>query len=209
MRPRQVMGLHPVRVIRGSSKRGDARSPDSLQRSSNHGKRNRRHPVDGRRRGHQSHPGDRADPDAVLQAGQEQRARLRHRLAAGDRGGGRHRPGGLRRRRRLLRRGAGVGAVLSGANPKNLLLIVGASVTIAQAGLSGGQTAIAFTVFAVLASLTVLVPVLAYLLLGERATRVLDQLKTWLSHNNAAVMAVLLLVFGAVLLGKGIGGLTG
>ena len=106
-------------------------------------------------------------------------------------------------------RAAGVGALLSGANPKNLLLIVGASVTIAQAGLSGGQTAIAFTVFAVLASLTVLVPVLGYLLLGERAARVLDQLKTWLSHNNAAVMAVLLLVFGAVLLGKGIGGLTG
>jgi Sap, sulfolipid-1-addressing protein len=105
-------------------------------------------------------------------------------------------------------RAAGVGAVLSGANPKNLLLIVGASVTIAEAGLSGGQTAIAFAVFAVLASLTVLVPVLAYLLLGERAARVLDQLKTWLSHNNAAVMAVLLLVFGAVLLGKGIGGLT-
>ncbi len=102
----------------------------------------------------------------------------------------------------------GVAVVLAGVNPKNLLLIVGASVTIAQAGLSGGETAVAFAVFTLIASATVLVPVAAYLLLGDRATRVLDELKAWLSQNNATVMAVLLLVFGFVLLGKGIGGLT-
>jgi hypothetical protein len=35
----------------------------------------------------------------------------------------------------------------------------------------------------------------------------LDSLKRWLQDNNATVMAVLILVIGAVLLGKGISGL--
>ena len=45
-------------------------------------------------------------------------------------------------------------------------------------------------------------PVIDYLALGDRAARVLEELKAWLSQNNAAVMAVLLLVFGVVLLGR-------
>jgi threonine/homoserine/homoserine lactone efflux protein len=102
----------------------------------------------------------------------------------------------------------GVAVLLSALNPKNLLLIVGASVAIAQAGLSAGETTVAFAVFTLIASATVIIPVVAYLTLEERAERVLDSLKTWLSQNNATVMAVLLLVFGFVLLGKGIGGLT-
>ena len=35
----------------------------------------------------------------------------------------------------------------------------------------------------------------------------LDGWKTWLQANNSAVMIVLFVVFGVVLLGKGIGGL--
>ena len=35
----------------------------------------------------------------------------------------------------------------------------------------------------------------------------LDSLKGWLEHNNATVMAMLILVIGAVLVGKGVGGL--
>jgi drug/metabolite transporter (DMT)-like permease len=48
---------------------------------------------------------------------------------------------------------------------------------------------------------------LAYLVLGERAQPALDRAKSWLSVNNTAVMAVLFLVFGFTLLGKGLGGL--
>ena len=33
----------------------------------------------------------------------------------------------------------------------------------------------------------------------------LESLRVWLVHNNAIVMAVLLLVIGVVLIGKGIG----
>ena len=51
------------------------------------------------------------------------------------------------------------GAALSGANPKNLALTVAAAASIAQAGLSGSESAIAVAVFVVIGSLTVAGPV--------------------------------------------------
>lgn len=104
-------------------------------------------------------------------------------------------------------RALGLAVLLSAVNPKNLALAVAAATTIAQAALSGGQTATALAVFVVLASASIAVPVVFYLVGGSRAKTVLDGWKTWLSANNATVMTVLLSVFGTVLLGKGIGGL--
>jgi threonine/homoserine/homoserine lactone efflux protein len=102
----------------------------------------------------------------------------------------------------------GLGFLLSAVNPKNLLLIVGAAVTIAQSSLSTTDDAITIAVFTVIGSFTVALPTLAYLVLGERAQPSLDRAKSWLSVNNTAVMAVLFLVFGFTLLGKGLGGLV-
>ena len=47
----------------------------------------------------------------------------------------------------------GAGAVLAGANPKNLLLSVGAAATIAQTGISGGEQAVAYAVFALIGTI--------------------------------------------------------
>ena len=102
----------------------------------------------------------------------------------------------------------GLGFLLSAVNPKNLLLIVGAAVTIAQASLSTTDDAITIAFFTVIGSITVALPTLAYLILGERTQPSLDRAKSWLSVNNTAVMAVLFLVFGFTLLGKGLGGLV-
>jgi hypothetical protein len=41
----------------------------------------------------------------------------------------------------------------------------------------------------------------------EKSARVLGGWKTWLAANNGTVMTVLFVVFGFVLIGKGIGGL--
>jgi len=38
-------------------------------------------------------------------------------------------------------------------------------------------------------------------------TRPLESLRKWLQDNNATVMATMILVIGAVLVGKGVGGL--
>ena len=62
--------------------------------------------------------------------------------------------------------------------------------------------------FVVIGSLTVVGPVVAYLLLGERAERALAEVKEFMSDHNAVIMAVVCLVLAAKLIGNGIGGLT-
>ena len=102
----------------------------------------------------------------------------------------------------------GLGFLLSAVNPKNLLLCIAAGVSIAGGGLDTGQEVVALVVFVVIAASTVLVPVLGYAVAKQRMRHPLDELKIWLQQNNATVMAVLLLVLGVTLIGKGIGGLS-
>ena len=101
----------------------------------------------------------------------------------------------------------GLGFLLAAVNPKNLLLGIAAGVAIGGAGISVGQEAVAIAVFTVIAASTVAVPVVAYLFAADKMRGPLDRLKAWLQENNATVMAVLILVIGVVLIGKGIGGL--
>ena len=100
----------------------------------------------------------------------------------------------------------GIAVLLSGINPKNLSLTVAAAVTIAQVGLARAGTAIVLVIIVLLGSLSIAVPVALYFLGGASASRALDSLRTWLNANNATVMAVLLVVIGVVLFGKGLGG---
>ncbi len=103
---------------------------------------------------------------------------------------------------------AGLGVVLSAANPKNLLLIAGAMVAVSQYKLAVGEEAIVVLVFVLIASITVAAPVIIYRVGGAKAQRLLEEMNTWLGQNSAVVMAVLLLVIGVVLIGKGITGLS-
>jgi threonine/homoserine/homoserine lactone efflux protein len=102
----------------------------------------------------------------------------------------------------------GFGVVLSGVNPKNLALTIAAAAAIAQVGLSGGEAAGALAVFILVGSLSILAPVAVYFAMGTRAAVILDELKTWMAAHNAAIMAVLLLVLGAKLVGDAIAGLS-
>ena len=103
---------------------------------------------------------------------------------------------------------AGLAAVLSGVNPKNLALTVSAAATIAASGLDTGEQIGALAVFIAIASVTVAAPVLTYLVVGKKADNALDSAKVWLITHNNAIMAVLFLVFGVKLLGDGIAILT-
>ena len=102
----------------------------------------------------------------------------------------------------------GGGAVLAGANPKNLLLAVAAAAAIAQTGIPGGQQAVAYAVFAVVGTLGVGAPVGIYFAMGEQSAQLLGRLKDWMGQHNAVIMAVLCLVIGVKLLGDGLGALT-
>jgi threonine/homoserine/homoserine lactone efflux protein len=104
-------------------------------------------------------------------------------------------------------RSLAIAAGLSGINPKNLLLTVGAATAIAQTDISTGEQAIALAVFILVGTLGPGIPVAIYFVLGDRARRLLDDLKTRMAANNAAIMAVLCLVIGVKLIGDGISGL--
>jgi hypothetical protein len=105
-------------------------------------------------------------------------------------------------------RSLGLGAALSGVNPKNLVLTVAAAASIAQSGLPGAQQAGVLAVYMVLGTLTVGTPFVVYLSMGKRAAGMLGDWKTWLAENNATIMFLLFGVFGTLLAGQGIAGLS-
>ena len=81
--------------------------------------------------------------------------------------------------------------------------------------LAGVNPAVAITgivamaaVFIVIGSLLVSVVVIYHFVARERAARMLDSWKVWLLANNGTLTAVLLVVVGVLLVGKGISGLN-
>jgi hypothetical protein len=103
----------------------------------------------------------------------------------------------------------GLAAVMSGANPKNLLLAVAGAAAIAGTGISGGEQAIAYLIFVLIATLGVGIPVGIYFAMGARSETLLAGLKDWMSAHNAVIMSVLCLVIAAKLIGDAITGLAG
>jgi hypothetical protein len=63
-------------------------------------------------------------------------------------------------------------------------------------------------VFVAIGSVTIIAPLVLYLVLGTRAGETLEGIKRWMAANNAVIMTVLLLVLGAKLIGDAITGLS-
>lgn len=103
---------------------------------------------------------------------------------------------------------AGLGVLLSSVNPKNLVLVAAAALGVAQLGASTIDAVVGLVVFVVVASIPTAATVAYHALGGERSRVRLDEWKAWLVTHNDAVTAALFLVFGAVLLAKGLGLLT-
>jgi threonine/homoserine/homoserine lactone efflux protein len=102
----------------------------------------------------------------------------------------------------------GLGLLLAGVNPKNLMLSLAAGAALAGLGLSTTDGVWSLVVFVLVASLTIALPVAYYLIGGEKAKQRLDELKQWLILHNNAVMCVLFLVFGVDLIAKALPPLT-
>lgn len=98
----------------------------------------------------------------------------------------------------------GFGLLLS-LNPKNLALGLGAVTSVVQVA-SGGDAVAGLMAFVLVASVSVIAAVGYRLVGGESADRGLEALRAWLAVHQGSVMAVVLLVFGAVLVGQGLGG---
>lgn len=101
-------------------------------------------------------------------------------------------------------RSIGLGLVLSAANPKNALLGIAAGVSIGSAQIETSAALVAGVLYVAIASVAVVAIVLAAVVAPRRAARVLGALRDWLTLHNTAIMAVLLVAFGFVLIGKGL-----
>lgn len=101
-------------------------------------------------------------------------------------------------------RGLALGFLVSAVNPKNLVLAASAGVIIGGENLSLGDATVVIVVFVLIAGCTVLIPVIGYLLASARIAVPLDRLREWLVDNNATIMALVLLVIGVSVIGKGI-----
>ena len=100
------------------------------------------------------------------------------------------------------------GIVVTGLNPKNLLLVVAGAAAVAGAGATDGEEVVAWTIFTLIAITGVSVPVVIAFAMGDRSDDLLARLRKWMAHNNGVLMAVILLLIGVKLLGDGISGLS-
>lgn len=98
------------------------------------------------------------------------------------------------------RRAVRLGAVLSLANPKVLLLAASGGLAIGAEGWAAAGQVVAVAVFAVVASIGVGGPLLLHVGLGSRAEAPLRALEAWLARYGDRVMGIVLLVLGGYLL---------
>jgi threonine/homoserine/homoserine lactone efflux protein len=96
-----------------------------------------------------------------------------------------------------------LGLLLSGANPKVLLLTAAGGLEIDSTGLSRTGAVVTIALFAAVAASTVSIPLVLYAVMGERMLGPLSRAKDWLGLHNAAVMAVVITIIGVYLAVKG------
>ena len=80
--------------------------------------------------------------------------------------------------------------------------------SIGGAGLGVTGDWVAAAIFVAIAASSVAIPILAYAAAGHRLDDTLARLKDWMDRNNAALMAAILVVVGALVLYHGINALA-
>lgn len=98
----------------------------------------------------------------------------------------------------------GLGLAQGFARLKNILLALGAGARLGEAGLRGGDAVFPLAIFALIATLGVLVPMIVAVLGGSQAPKVLARTREWLEANMSSITIVALLVIGVYFLGQGL-----
>ncbi len=101
-------------------------------------------------------------------------------------------------------RAAMTGAALAAIRPDVLLICVPAGLAIGSTGLDVADDWVAAAFFVAVAASSVALPILAYAAAGSRLDDTMARLKDWMDKNNAALMAAILVVIGAMVLYHGV-----
>jgi hypothetical protein len=101
----------------------------------------------------------------------------------------------------------GIGAAMAGVNPKNLVFAVSAAVAIAEWHLARAENAVLLVIYAVVGSLGVLIPAIWRAAGGESAAATLQEWRRWLARNYNVLMGIVFVIFGVMVLSKGVTGL--
>lgn len=113
-------------------------------------------------------------------------------------------PAFLNRLSKITPAGAGViGFGLVMANPKVLVMNAAAGLIIGTAAVGVGIW-LAVALYTALAGSTVIAPILAYVVVGERVDSQLERLRDWMQREHAVVTAATLLIVGVLLTYTGI-----
>ena len=102
---------------------------------------------------------------------------------------------------------AGAGAIAVGlilVNPKVLVMNAAAGLVIGTASLGVPGAWLAVGYYTVIAGSTVLIPILAYAVAGERVDHQLERVKGWMERQHTVLMAGFLAVVGLLLVYTGI-----
>jgi threonine/homoserine/homoserine lactone efflux protein len=114
-------------------------------------------------------------------------------------------PAWLNRLGRITPAGAGaVGLGLILVNPKVLVMNAAAGLVIGTAGFGASGAGLAVAYYTVVAGSTVLMPILAYAVAGDRVDHQLERMKYWMERQHAVLMAGFLAVVGLLLVYTGI-----
>ena len=95
------------------------------------------------------------------------------------------------------------GFLLSTLNFKNSSMVVVGAAFIARQGLGLGQEILTLLLFCLIASIGILIPFVIFLLFRSKAERIFGHIKIWILKNRVLILLVILLVFGAISLYKG------
>jgi len=96
------------------------------------------------------------------------------------------------------------GFLLSAIHPKNLILNVAGAAAIDASALDSGVQYLALMIFALIASVSIAIPIAAYFIARRKAGAMLGRWRDWLIRNNVQVMVALLLILGAWLIARGV-----
>ncbi|MET0455934.1 MAG: GAP family protein [Mycobacterium sp.] len=97
--------------------------------------------------------------------------------------------------------------VLVAVNPKVLFMCAAAGLAIGTEGVGRSGAFLGLAYFVAVAASTVVLPVLAYAVSGDRLDRPLQRLGAWMEAQHATLVAAILVVLGVLVLYKGIHGL--